>query len=160
MQLPLLNSTGRSVCYVLDDDAGGRELKADLLKRGVQAASTFQLHCPEGDCELEDFVDPNLLAEAVSLHAKQYLSVPKLVVGAEMPKLGKWDFIKKASTDAMVKPPSKVDVAYSILDMLDANPNRPILDQRLRQLFAKIAKKVHAAAQMGGEGKAANKRKM
>ena len=156
MQLPLLNSTGRNVCYVLDDDAGGRNLKADLLKRDLKAASIFQLQCSDGDCELEDFIDPNLLAEAASLHAVQYLKVPELVKGKEMPKLGKWDFIKKASADAKVKAPSKVDVAYAILEILDANPTRRILDQQLRQSFTKVAKKVHSAAQKDGDRKVAN----
>ena len=156
MQLPLLNSTGRNVCYVLDDDAGGRLLKADLLKRGLKATSIFQLQCPDGDCELEDFIDPNLLAEAASLHAAQYLNVPELVAGAAMPKVGKWDFIKDASSDANVKVPSKVDVAYAVLDILDANPTRRILDKDLRQFFTKAAKKVHFAAQKGGAGTASN----
>jgi predicted ATP-dependent endonuclease of OLD family len=154
MQLPLLNSTGRNVCYVLDNDAGGRKLKADLLKRGLKAASIFQLLCSDGDCELEDFIDSKLLAEATSMHAAQYSEVPELVTSTEMPKLGKWDFIEQTSTKAKVKVPGKVDVAYSILEILDADPSRRILDQRLRQAFAKTAKNVHAAAQNGGVGAA------
>jgi predicted ATP-dependent endonuclease of OLD family len=155
MQLPLLNSTGRSVCYVFDNDAGGRALKADLLERGVNAASTFQFQCKDGDSELEDFIDPILLAEAASLHAKQYLKVPELVAGANMPKLGKWDYIKKASAEAEEKVPSKVDVAYAVLDLLDADPKRQILDQKLRQSFATVARKVLAAARKVSETVAA-----
>ncbi len=147
MQLPLLNSTGRSVCYVLDDDAGGRILKADLEERGLREASIFQLKCSDGDCELEDFIDPSLLAEAASMHAALYLNIPELIKGSEMPKLGKWDSIKKASADAKVKAPSKVDVAYAILELLDENPIRKILDQKLQKDFKKTAKSVYATMQ-------------
>ena len=147
MQLPLLNSTGRNVCYLLDDDVGGRILKADLEERGLKEASIFQLQCSDGDCELEDFIDPNLLAQAASMHASLYLGIPELIKGSEMPKIGKWDSIKKASADAKVKAPSKVDVAYAILEMLDENPVRKILDQELRKDFKKTAKAVYATMQ-------------
>jgi predicted ATP-dependent endonuclease of OLD family len=146
MQLPLLNSTGRNVCYLLDDDAGGRILKEDLLKRNMSATSIFQLQCSDGDCELEDFVDPDLLAQAASKHALQHLNVADLVTSAEMPKVGKWDHIKKACIKAKVKVLSKVDVAYAVLDILDDDPSRSILDKNLKKSFKKVAKKIHLAA--------------
>jgi predicted ATP-dependent endonuclease of OLD family len=146
MQLPLLNSTGRNVCYVLDDDAGGRELKADLLKRNMTATSIFQLQCSDGDCELEDFIDPDLLAQAASKHSLQHLNIADLVTSAEMPKVGKWDYIKKACSNAKVKVFSKVDVAYAVLDILDDDPSRSILDKSLKKSFKKVAEKIHLAA--------------
>lgn len=148
MQLPLLNSTGRAVCYLLDDDGGGRKLKDDLLKRNMKEANIFQLQCSNGDCELEDFIDPKLLSEAVSKHASQHLKVENLVTSAEMPKVGKWDHIKNACVTAKVKAPSKVDIAYAILDLLDADPRRSILDKALKRSFQTVARKVHIAAKL------------
>jgi predicted ATP-dependent endonuclease of OLD family len=146
MQLPLLNSTGREVCYLLDNDGGGRTLRDDLISRGVSKTSIFQLHCSGGDCELEDYLDPSLLTEAVNMLASNHLEIAELIGHGTLPKLGKWDYIKKACAEFKAKSLSKPDVAYAVLEILDADPTRRILDQKLRQSFKKVSEKVVLAA--------------
>jgi predicted ATP-dependent endonuclease of OLD family len=146
MQLPLLNSTGREVCYLLDDDDGGRTLRDDLVARKVKKSSVFQLHCSDGDCELEDFLASDVLTEAVNALAANHLKIAELVASEALPKIGKWDYIKRACVDASVKVLSKPDVAYAVLEILDANPTRHILDQKLRNSFKRVAEKVMLAA--------------
>ena len=145
LQLPLLNSTGRNVCYLLDDDDGGRKLVNDLEKRKVDKRRIFQLRQPDGDCELEDFIDPALLAQAASAIGSRHLNVAELLKSASMPKFGKWDHVEATCKAAKVGVLSKVDVAYEILEILDSNPSRNILDKRLKQSFKKVAEKVLAS---------------
>jgi predicted ATP-dependent endonuclease of OLD family len=142
MHLPLLNSTGRQVCYLLDDDDGGRKLKSDLEERRVDASKVFQLKRRGGDCELEDFIDPSLLAEAVNLLGGQHLGIAELVKRTSMPKFGKWDRIEEACNAAKVPVLSKVEVAYTVLDLLDSDPTRNILDKSLKKSFGAIVEKV------------------
>lgn len=151
MQLPLLNSTGREVCYLLDNDGGGRTLRDDLVSRKVPKSSIFQLYCPDGDCELEDFLESSLLTEAVNTLASNHLQIAELLGNGALPKIGKWDYIKKACIDAKAKVLSKPDVAYAVLDILDADPDRCILDQRLRPSFRKVVNKVMLVAKKTNE---------
>lgn len=142
VSLPLLNSTGTRVCYLLDNDEGGRLLARQLVERHVDPKRVLHLPKAASDSELEDFLDPNLLAEAASNLARQHLGVENLVLQNELPKFGKWDFIKRKCQEAAVKPLDKIPMAYEVLELLDTNPNRAVIDRRLFRSFKSLAEKV------------------
>jgi hypothetical protein len=79
------------------------------------------------------------LAEAASEVARQHLGIDGLVVAANLPKFGKWDFIEQACNKAGKKALDKVPVAYEILELLDASPGRMIVDKRLQRSFKAFA---------------------
>jgi len=147
LSLPLLNSTGTRVCYLLDNDGGGRKLAGQLIERKVDLERVFHLPNSKGDAELEDFLDPALLAEAASSLARQHLEIEQLVSAANLPKFGKWDFIVQACEKAGVKALKKVPVAYEILELLDTTPSRQVVDQRHFASFKSIAEKIIARVQ-------------
>ena len=147
--LPLLNSTGTRVCYLLDNDGGGRKLAEQLVERNVDRQRVFHWPISRGDAELEDFLDPALLAEAVSNLAKQHLGIERLVSAADLPKFGKWDAIEQACRDAGVEVLKKVPIAYEILELLDISPSRHALDRRHRDSFKSFGQKIIAKVQEG-----------
>ena len=139
LQLPLLNSSGKRVCYLLDHDDGGRILKKDLMDRIVGKDLVFLLPRSNGDCELEDFIDPALLAEAASQLARQHLNVEELIAQNSLPKFGKWDHVLERCKERNAVALSKVEFAYTVLELLESDPNRNILDSRLVKPLARIA---------------------
>jgi predicted ATP-dependent endonuclease of OLD family len=147
LNLPILNSTGTRVCYLLDNDEGGHVLKKRLIELKVDDKRIFQLPMPNGNAELEDFVDSKLLAEAASNVAHQHLGIETLVAGSDLPKIGKWDFIAQSCKDAGRKPLDKVPVAYELLELLDADPQRQIVEKRLAVSFTNFASNVMLTVQ-------------
>lgn len=147
LSLPLLNSTGTRVCYLLDNDGGGRKLAEQLIERKVDRKRAFHLPNSKGDAELEDFLEPALLAEAASNLARQHLEIEKLVSAADLPKFGKWDRIVQACEEAGVKALKKVPVAYEILELLDTAPSRHVVDRRHLASFKSFAEKIIAKVQ-------------
>lgn len=146
MQLPLLNSAGREVVYLLDNDEGGRTLRADLIRRGLPENRVYSLNCEHGDCELEDFIDSGLLANAVTDYCELFYSAAVILKREDLPKIGKWDFIKNAFTLEGLEAPSKVEIAYAVLNRLDREPNLKLLDKNYRKSFVAIAQKVRSTA--------------
>jgi predicted ATP-dependent endonuclease of OLD family len=142
ISLPLLNSTGTRVCYLLDNDGGGRKLAEQLIERNVDRGRVFHLPVSRGDAELEDFLDPALLAEAASSLAKHHLGVEQLVSAPDLPRFGKWDFIVHACEEAGLKALKKVPVAYEILELLDTAPSRHLVDRRHSASFKSFAEKI------------------
>jgi predicted ATP-dependent endonuclease of OLD family len=142
MQLPLLNSTGLRVCYLLDNDSGGRILRDDLFRRGVDKSSVFLLKYADHDVELEDFLDSHLLAKAVNSMGKRHLGLDEIVKSNGFPRVGKWDFIKNSFDKVDKKVFSKTEIAYAVLEEIDQNPSTSLLDARLRGSFRTLALKV------------------
>lgn len=130
VSLPLLNSAGKRVCYLLDNDGGGRKLVKQLTDLGVDSNNIFLWPAVEGDAELEDFIDSTLLADAALNLAKQYFGIENLISAHKLPALGKWDFIVEICKEAGIKPFQKVPMAYAVLDLLDATPSRSAIDRR------------------------------
>lgn len=151
VSLPLLNSTGTTVCYLLDNDGGGRKLGEQLKKRGVDPTRLFHLPKTQSDAELEDFVDPQLLAEAASNVARQHLGVESLITAADLPKFGKWDAILQRCQQLNVKQLDKVPVAYEVLELLSANPERAIVSKQHAKSFTTLTGKLLEKVQDRGQ---------
>jgi AAA ATPase domain len=137
--LPLLNSSGKRVCYLVDGDNGGRKLEKDLVVGKIEGDRIFRLFRPKGDCELEDFVNSIVLTSAVNEIGRLYHRDDAIILPKSMPKFGKWDHIVASCKAKGVKPFSKVEVAYGLLDVLDADPSLKILEPSLAEGFAKLA---------------------
>lgn len=147
VSLPLLNSTGTTVCYLLDNDDGGREIAGQLTDRNVDPARVFHLTKTTGDAELEDFIDPKLLAEAVSNLAKRHHGTENFVAAKDLPKYGKWDSIAQKCQAAGIKKLGKVDIAYEILELLDTDPQRIMIDKRHLSSFKSTAEEIMSKVQ-------------
>ena len=115
-----------------------------LIARNVDRQLVFHWPVSRGDSELEDFIDPALLAEAVSRLARQHLGIDNLVSATDLPKSGKWDIIEQACISANVAVLKKVPVAYEVLELLDTMPSRRVIDQRHFASFKSFAEKIIA----------------
>lgn len=144
-KLPLLNSAGNRVCYLLDGDQGGKDKIKFLRSKGISMEQIFSLARASGKaCELEDFVEPRLLAEAVNRLGQMHLAQPNLIEKVILPQFGKWGRIVDELKAKNVPLFQKTDIAYAVLDLLDDNPQRAILDSRNLPVFVKSAHKVKA----------------
>lgn len=142
-RLPMLDTVGAGVCYLVDNDKGGRSLAEDLEKQTVPKDRIFKLDRPgTGDVELEDFIDPEILAAAVNQFSKKMNGTCDLVKSNKIPKYGKWDFIAKSCADAKIPTFQKTDISYSILDVLTSKPGTAILDARLSGHFLKTVEAI------------------
>jgi predicted ATP-dependent endonuclease of OLD family len=139
-QLPMLNTVGTRVCFLVDDDSGGRALVDDLTRMGINRDRVFRLTRPgKGDVELEDLIDSDMLALAVNELTRRHFQNSEVVPAALVPKYGKWDFVVARCAEQGIPPLLKVDVAYAVLDQLASDPKRRLLDVRLRENLAQVA---------------------
>lgn len=141
-QLPLLNSTGKKVCYLVDGDQGGKDLANALEKLGIDTSRILNLTSSQGECELEDFIEKSLLTEAVNHLGKLHYEDENLVKLSRMPNLGRWGYVEQCCNAKGVKIPSKVEIAYVILDIVESDPNRSILEESSKKTFVKLASKI------------------
>jgi predicted ATP-dependent endonuclease of OLD family len=142
-QLPMLQTVGKRVAFLMDNDSGGRALAKDLLKVGVAKESIFSLSRPgKGDVELEDFLDPNILAFAVNELGRRHYNNAELVQPNAIPRYGKWKYVADRCEAAGVPIFQKVDVAYAILDRLADDPKSVLLEKRLTDHFGTLMKQI------------------
>ncbi|WP_298304638.1 AAA family ATPase [uncultured Erythrobacter sp.] len=140
VRLPILNSSGVKVCYLLDNDGPGRALGDQLVDDKVDRSRVFHLPAKGRDLELEDFVDTQLLVEAANALAQRHHGIENLTKVADFSPGAKWDVIARRSKEEGVVPLDKVPLAYEVLDILDANPERRILDGAKARAFRSKAK--------------------
>jgi predicted ATP-dependent endonuclease of OLD family len=153
-QLPLLNSSGKKVCYLVDGDQGGKDLAAALEGLGVEPSKILCLMHTKGDCELEDFIDKRLLTEAVNQIGKLHCQDANLVTFARMPDFGRWKYVERCCNAKVIEIPSKVEVAYAMLDIVESDPSRQIVDKNKKDIFVGLASKISniLGVEIGAQG--------
>jgi hypothetical protein len=142
-QLPMMNTCGERVCYLLDGDGGGKDLRDALVALSISTDQIFRLsRSGRGTCELEDFLDAKLLADVVNELARRHYGNSEIVRPSAVPRYGKWDHVEERCGAAGIGVFLKVDVAYAILDFAASDPRRNILDAKLAPTFRQTVAKV------------------
>lgn len=131
------------VIYLVDGDKGGASIGKNLRDRGADRENIFVLKSPDGRAvEPEDFLDPDLIVEAVNVLLRKFhgtvqlFEKKSLVSKYRMGGLEKW-YLQKTSSQL-----PKVELAYEILGFVDDNPSRYLLDQKRASAFASVANSV------------------
>lgn len=144
---PVIGSK-KSILYMLDGDGGGRTLAKSLAKINISEEDIFTLEAANHrKCELEDFISPIVLIEAVkSYKAKYYSTLPDLELD-KLPSNMRMSELENSFKAATGKSLSKVEVAYEILDSQEREPGRKILDSKNEEAFRALAQEIVARFQ-------------
>lgn len=140
---PIVPTGASNVTFLVDGDDGGQNIAKELLKGGIPAARVIILEgASRRAIEIEDFVDPTLLLDAVNALIERFHKGAAPLTRLDLPSKHRMDGLEKAFLTATGREIEKVELAYSILDFLDENPSRKILDERRRADLVVIAKRV------------------
>ncbi len=137
---PIIPAQAANVAFLVDGDAGGRKLAGDLQIGGVPETHIFILSGAGGSAvEIEDFLDPALLLQAANSLISRHFPSAENLTKAQLPSRRRMEGLEKAFRASTGRRVDKVELAYEILDLLDADPGRTILDQRRRADLAGTA---------------------
>ncbi|MBB4859242.1 ABC-type lipoprotein export system ATPase subunit [Novosphingobium chloroacetimidivorans] len=143
---PILPAEADNVAFLVDGDDGGRKIAKVLADGGIPS---HRIVIVEGlgrkALLLEDFVDPGLLLEAANAIVARHFPAANLLPGGGLSSDRRMKALEaafKASTGRRI---DKVELAYQLMDLLDADPRRAILDRRRKGDFAQIAQTVSTA---------------
>jgi AAA domain/AAA domain, putative AbiEii toxin, Type IV TA system len=124
------------VAYLLDGDQGGKENAKKLIAGGVPKDDI--VHLPGGRV-LEDFVHPDVYLESVNEELRRSHGA-SVKLSLRLPAKNRPHAIEAACTASAVDPPSKVRVAYRILERRGSGS---VEDSRraddLRKVYEKLA---------------------
>lgn len=145
-QIPILSSHGSRVLYMVDNDEGGRNIKEWLVEAGVDQSHVFQI-APSNSTlvAVEDALDPQLFTDAVNRYLSKWSQTDAPLKATEVSSsnrllaLDTW-FIQNGHDM-----PSKVDLAYEVVEVALDDPDRNVVDSRrtgaLRNLLKRLDRK-------------------
>lgn len=143
---PIMPADAANVAFLVDGDDGGRSIARDLVAGGVPDARVLVLEAANRHAvEIEDFVEPALLLQAANALLARHHAGAQPLARADLPSRRRMEALEAAyRVKAGVDLP-KVELAYEILDLLDAEPERRILDDRRRSALGELARRVKLA---------------
>lgn len=144
INLPILARNGHGVAFAVDDDGGGRELTRKIISAGFDPQSIFSVKMSaKGDSQIEDFVNPKLLAPAVSSAFLDIGVKGDTIAASTYPANGRLDKIKKHYKLRRSSDIPKTLIAYHVLDELIKSDGIPIIDPKRRKDFERFADAVN-----------------
>ena len=143
---PILPTEADNVAFLFDGDDGGRKIAKALADGGIPpgrivAVEGLGLKAPL----LEDFVDPGLLLEAANAIVARHFPTASLLPGEALSNDRRMKGLEAAFEASTGRRIDKVELAYQVMDLLDVDPRRKILDRRRKGDFARIARMVSTA---------------
>lgn len=137
---PALGGTS-GVLYLVDSDPGGNDLRKQLLEAGVSNEDIIQVS-GGGAVECEDLVNGDLLKDAANrlleMHHRDAARFLKSDITTKN-RMSELEKLFKKRTDNKLP---KVELAYEILELIENDPNRPILDPRRADAARSIADRI------------------
>ena len=130
-QIPILAGHGARVVYLTDNDSGGLELQDFLVKKsGVSREDIFAISEGNGaPREVEDFVNGNVLVAAVNQYIEKWDSPPEhMFTKEDLPQSARQSAIQRWCENNGVRVPLKVDLAYTVLDVLADEPDQSAIE--------------------------------
>lgn len=147
-ELSLLELAGRSVCYLTDDDDGGRALREQLVTFGISADRIFRISRPGLAARtIEDFVDPQIYRRAVNRQLHKWCDDDSIELD-DMPASGRAEFLADWTESHGVEL-SKRAIAYEVLECLRDEPDANLVDARRQSVLRRVHRELLGAL---GEG--------
>ena len=127
-KIAVLQNEGSRVAYLVDGDQGGKAIEAKLQSIGVKAGKVVSLKEVIGsECVTEDFVDKTVYAEAITAELERS-GHNERITATDLPDNLRPGAVRALLEAKNIPEPSKVSVAYRILDRLGerdlADPDR------------------------------------
>ncbi|HEX8472166.1 MAG TPA: AAA family ATPase [Brevundimonas sp.] len=140
-QSPVIG-TAKGMLYLVDGDAGGDSIKTRLVKNGVRIDDIIVVKSPNGNAaELEDFLHVSLLVDGANRLLSRFHPESSMITQADLGVTARMAALEKAFRSKSGKTLSKVNFAYSVLDLLLDNPKRTLFDARTKPAFVNLAAK-------------------
>lgn len=92
--------------------------------------------------ELEDILSSELLIEAANAYRGRYYPASPPLAGVRLPARGRMTALEKAFKTVTRNELPKVELAYEVIDLLEANPSRSVLEPRRLAAFKSLGKAV------------------
>lgn len=145
INLPILARNGKGIAFILDYDSGGKAIEKKIVEASFDQAAIFFLKgLTKAELQMEDFVDPKILA--IGAHAALSERQPKKGPMAASAFKSNGRLTAIARHYGLRKPADipKTTVAYAILEHLGSNPGQKIVDPQKRKIFERIAQNIRA----------------
>jgi predicted ATP-dependent endonuclease of OLD family len=130
----------KKVAYLVDGDAGGSDIRRQLLKSDLPATSIFSLPITRGiPRTLEDFISTDILVRATNQLIGKFSPGCAPISSKDIARSGRISSIGakfKVSTKKTIRKP---DLAYEILALINQNPDLKILDKDKRDQFRALS---------------------
>ena len=128
--------------YLVDGDPGGDSIRARLVKNGVKNDDIIVVKSPNGNAvELEDFLHVSLLIDGANRLLARFHPEASVITQADLGTTARMASLEKAFKSKSGKSLSKVNFAYSVLDLMVENRKRTLFDARTKPAFANLAAK-------------------
>lgn len=138
-ELGVLEISGSSVCYLVDNDPGGHELREQLLDNGIQEERIFAVSPANLQAKtVEDFVDPTAFRTAANRQLSKWHQQRWELSSTDIPASGRVDALETWTADQGLRALSKRALAYEIVDLLRDDPNMKLLDGRRRDVLRRL----------------------
>lgn len=128
------------VFYLVDGDEGGSQIRRQLTEFGVERSNIITLKNTDSSAvELEDFIDPGILIEAVNNLLNKFHGAVSPIKKSDLKSKNRMSNVKiwyKNNTSSEIP---KVELAYEILGLRSDNPSRIMIDQKRLASFRSLA---------------------
>lgn len=140
INLPILARNGKGVAFIVDHDAGGIELEKKIIAAGFDKDAVFKLKGSKAqDYQLEDFVNPKILAQATQSAFAELGSTAEPIKHSDFGDNERLSQIRKHYNLDKQDPLPKVLIAYFALEIMARSPNETLLDAKKKSAFGKCA---------------------
>jgi predicted ATP-dependent endonuclease of OLD family len=137
----LRNEVG--LVYLVDGDGGGRAIATELRNKGVSQEDIIILTGADGGAEeIEDFIDPDRLGSAVNALIRRRFAHADAIRMSDIRSRKRMEALEIAFLDSTGVKLAKVDLAYELLDVINADPNARLVDPELVQALKSIAQSI------------------
>jgi len=145
LNLPAMETAGKSVAYFVDADSGGDALKKDLIKLGISESNIFSIKRSIGmSYTTEDLININHYVTAVNKVLSEFhpevnpIKKKDLLTTNGNRVIKVEEYCKKNKIDNI----SKIEVAYQLLDFIAEDENLVIVDSKFKDELKSICNKI------------------
>ena len=136
-------AVGTSVVYLVDGDRGGKAIEERLIGLGIASDDIYVMRNKSRSAlELEDFVLEDRLIEAANVIIKKWHSQADCIAKLEGEDGTRMDKLESAFKQRTGVSLPKVDLAYGLLDLCNADPHTKLIDPKRIDGITAIAKSI------------------
>lgn len=132
------------VLFLVDGDPGGEKLRENIVQMKVPKADVFVLTNPDKSAvEVEDFVAPDLLVMAFNALCKKFHKSEGQITLDALPESSRMAWLEGRYKEQFKKKISKIAFAYEVLDLINNNRERSLIDATRASAFKKICRQIY-----------------
>lgn len=134
-----IDSVSNGACFFVDNDDGGKVLKNQLIRVGISDDRVFSISEADQANTVEDLLEESVWVEAVNKYVNDFGAKDGLSQIKSAPLKGRIKALDPKFEFA------KVAIAYNVISLAEANPNRKLLCpaklEKTREIVTKIQSK-------------------